>query len=93
MIYVFDTLKVLASEIPALESGALFEFGSNHINALVANAGSLIDSFMPVMLVLAGLSLGMAIVIAVISIFEHKESRRRSERIDKILSETKELTK
>lgn len=89
----FILKSVFATEIPALESGVLFQFGSDHIMALIANAGSLINSFMPVVLLISGLSIGIMIVLNIIWVFDRKRDRELHERADRAISETKELLK
>ena len=90
--FIFN-LSVSASEIPTLESGSLFQFGADHITALVANASSLITSFWPVILLIAGMSLAIIIVLNIIWVFDNRKDRELSERADRAMSETRKLLK
>jgi len=53
--------------IPALD-GNLFEFGSEHLTALLANVGALVESFWPIVLLIVGLVLGIWLVRSIIGI-------------------------
>jgi len=76
---LFDVLKVSAGAIPTLESGSLFQFESPQIQALANNAVSLIDSFMPIVLLVGGLSLGMYIIWRIIGIFGGAKKREEED--------------
>jgi len=87
MTDLFSILKVSAGAIPTLESGSLFQFGSEQIVALTANVSSLIVAFTPIILILAGLGIGLSIVFAILSVSRMRDRKSRIEKLDKISRE------
>lgn len=68
---MFQLLHAGAEAIPALTTG-LFTFGADHITALAANAGSLITSFWPIVLIVIGLALAYWVITKIISAFRSR---------------------
>jgi len=87
MTDLFSILKVSAGAIPTLESGSLFQFGSEQIVALTANVSSLIVSFTPIILISAGLGIGLSIIFAILSVSRMRDQKSRIEKLGKISEE------
>jgi len=80
----------LLTYIPAANE-TIFNFGSEHLAALLANVGALLSSFWPIILLVSGLALAMTIVLAIIEIADEKDRKKLDHRINKVVRETDRL--
>jgi len=67
---MFQLLHASAQGIPALGTeDTLFQFGTEHFTALLANVSSVVNSFWPIALFIIGLAVAIWVVSKIVGIF------------------------